>query len=393
MISLIKFFIKRMLGYFMYFISGFIPRNKKIWVFGSFDGVFKDNSCYLYQYVVGNQKNQIRAIWISKDVQSVKEARFYGEAYTKYSIQGLYYSLLAKVYVCSGGIQDINIFTSRKCVTLNLWHGIPIKKIGFDAVTSVHLRRYFKKPDNLLEDVVMRFRYPTVYMRYDFVLSPSKFVADYALKSAFRISDKNIVIAEYPRVSYLKQCQPLTEYENYNKIFLYAPTWRDDDRDFLKQAQFDFERLDSLMQQKNALFLIKLHSATKININLSLYENLKLLPNDIDPIALMKTADCLITDYSSIYLDYLVLDRPIIHFCFDLEEYIKTSREFYFEYDDVLGGVKAINFNELYCAIMEIFQVNDLGSIQRNELSSKFLNSNDDSSLKIVQTIKNHIGF
>lgn len=373
MFKYIKFALKLALGYPLYFISGFIPRSKNIWVFGSFDGAYKDNGRYLYEYIINNPVYGIRAIWISPDKTSVVNAQKYGEAYTKYSLRGLYYSLVAKVYGFSGGLQDINFFTSKNAVALNLWHGIPIKKIGFDTVNSKHLRRYFEDTQNIFKKIWIRIKFPIFYVKYDFVLAPSKYVADYSFKSAFRVQDENIIIAEYPRVSYLRECKPLEEYQQYSKVFLYVPTWRDDGRDFLEQAQIDFEQLNTLMREYNAVFLMKLHYATKININLSGYENVSLLSSNIEPLQLMKTADCLITDYSSIYLDYLVLDRPVIHFCFDLDEYVTTSRELYFDYIDVLAGSKVVSYNELYHELSNILNSEDNSKICRQRLKDKFL--------------------
>lgn len=365
MLKYIKHVLKLILGYPLYFISGFIPRNKNIWVFGSF-GVFNDNSRYLYQYVVDNPQLGIRAIWISDKAQSVIEANHYGEAYNKNSFKGFYYSLFAKVYIFSAYVSDINFFTSRDAITVNLWHGIPLKKIEFD-ITTKPLVDFFSGATFLY-----KFAFPQNQVKYDFVLTPSQYVADYSFKSAFRVTDENIIIAEYPRVSYLKICKPLDEYQQYSKVFLYVPTWRDDGRNFLKQAQFDFEQLNALMKEHNAIFLMKFHSATKIDVDLSLYGNLQLLPNNIDPISLMKTADCLITDYSSIYLDYLVLDRPIIHFCFDLDDYVK-NRELYFDYNEVLAGVKVLNYSELHTIISEILSNDDVSQIMRDKLKSRFL--------------------
>lgn len=363
----IKFILKAPIRYSLYFISGLIPRNKNIWVFGSF-GVFNDNSRYLYQYVVDNPQLGIRAIWISRKKQSVIEASKVGESYRKNSLKGLYFSLIAKVYIFSAYVSDINFFTSRNAVKVNLWHGIPLKKIEFD-ITTKPLVDVFQKA-SLFEKI----KNPAVRIKYDFILSPSQYVADYSFKSAFRVTDENIIVAEYPRVSYLKTCKPLDEYQQYSKVFLYVPTWRDDGRNFLEQAQFDFEQLNVLMKEYNAIFIMKFHVATKIDVDLSLYGNLKLLPNNIDPIRLMKTADCLITDYSSIYLDYLVLDRPIIHFCFDLDDYIK-NREMYFEYNDSLAGSKVSNYYELYYELSNILDGGDSSEIYRQRLKGKFLTS------------------
>ncbi|TYG33823.1 hypothetical protein FW755_01315 [Lonepinella koalarum] len=372
--KLIKLFFRVILGYPLYFISMFIPRNSNIWVFGSF-GIFNDNSRYLYEYVT-NTDTQIRAIWISKNKSSVEEARKIGEAYMTYSFKGLYYSLIAKVYIFSAYTSEINFFTSANAIRVNLWHGIPLKKIEFD-ITTPPLVNLFRNAS-----VFRKIVSPATQVKYDLVLSPTQYIADYSFKSAFRISDKNIVIAQYPRVTHLQQCEPLGEYGIYNKVFLYAPTWRDDGRDFFKQSKLDFQELNDLMLKMNSIFLVKLHSATKITLDVSQFSNIKLVNNMLDPIRLMKTADCLITDYSSIYLDYLVLNRPIIHFCFDLDDYLR-NREMYFDYESAVCGSVVRDFEEL------MQNLNHIENIPMNwETRTKFLSSSSNGNQVIINRIK-----
>ena len=57
--------------------------------------------------------------------------------------------------------------------------------------------------------------------------------------------------------------------------------------------------------------------------------------------------DILISDYSSTYIDYLLLDRPLIFYNFDYEDYLQNDREMYYDYDEVTPGYKAATFDEL----------------------------------------------
>ena len=366
-------------NYILYFLSGFIPRVNNIWVFGSF-GVFNDNSSYLFKYIQKNSDSRIRAIWISKNRLSVYKAREYGESYYAFSLKGLYYCLISKVYVFSAYVSDINFFTSRRALKVNLWHGIPLKKIEFDITTKPLVNRF--KNASILRKVIT----PESQVKSDLVLSPSAFVADYSFKSAFRIKDENIIIAEYPRVNYLKNCIPLDEYSHYKKIFLYVPTWRDDSRDFIKEAGIDFHKLNEIMRVNNSIFIFKLHSATKIDIDLSIFTNLISIGNKFDPIRLMKTADCLITDYSSIYFDYLCLNRPIIHFCFDIESYLE-NREMYLDYDSALAGCKAMTFDLLLSEITNVINECDNYSKIRMSIYNKFVQSSNHNNDYILDNI------
>lgn len=384
MFDKLKFILKLPIVYSIYFISGFVPRRKDIWVFGGFKGVFRDNSRYLYQYINENPKLGIRAIWISNNPESIQEAYLFGEAYHRYSLKGLYYSLIAKVCIFSHYAYDVSFFLSRNSIKVNLWHGIPLKKIEFDATTKPLVDVFAKA--NLFSKITNH----GARIKCDFVLSPSHYVAEYSFKSAFRVQDENIIIAQYPRVSYLMDCEPLEEYKNYHKVFLYMPTWRDDELNFLEQAKFDFDQLNDLMKKNNSVFLIKLHFVTNIHMDLSVYDCIKLLPNNLDPMRLIKTADCLITDYSSVFFDYLVLDKPIIYFCFDLDNYTKTNRELYFSYDEVLAGLRVENYKEFYNSLIDFLDGKDDGKNQRYEIKNRFLNQ-EFGNKKIIEEIQRKI--
>jgi len=81
--------------------------------------------------------------------------------------------------------------------------------------------------------------------------------------------------------------------------------------------------------------------------------NIYFLDPTLDIYPLLKEADLLITDYSSIYFDFLHLDRPIIFFVYDLESY-KNERGFYFDFEKMTPGPKARTLKELIEKIEEI---------------------------------------
>lgn len=385
-IKLVLLCPKYFLGYIIYFLSGFIPRKNNIWVLGNSIN-FRDNSRYLYEYLTNNPQFQIRAIWIAESQNSLLEAKKYGEAYHKYSLKGFYYCLLAKVYIFSAYISEINFFTSRKAIIVNLWHGIPIKKIEFD-IYNLPLVKIFREA-SLIRKIIN----PWNHVKYDFLLSPSQYVANYSFKSAFRLNgDENIILGQYPRVSHLIKCESISKYKKYKNVFLYVPTWRDGNDNFFEKSSFNLKLINHLMLENNALFLIKFHIGTENKIYLNNFGNIKIVENTTDPIELMKTASCLITDYSSIYFDYLILDRPIFYFSFDLEDYLKNNREMYFNYDEnILAGEQARSFDELLVLMKRFLEGYDDGYEKRQAIKNKFLDENVGGNEKIVQVIQEHL--
>lgn len=75
---------------------------------------------------------------------------------------------------------------------------------------------------------------------------------------------------------------------------------------------------------------------------------------------LIMETKAMVTDYSSIYIDYLLLDMPLLFYCYDYEKYLAEDRELYFRYEDVTPGLKARNFDELLKELV-LFAVNKGG--------------------------------
>lgn len=353
---------KIILGKIIFNFSGLLRRDKRIWVFGSF-GIFNDNSKYLYLYC--QNINDIKAVWISRNKNSVIAAREFGPSYYYLSVKGMFYTLRAGVYIYSSYLSDINYYTSKGSFKVNLWHGIPLKKIEFD-INSYPLFSVFRGANSF-----RRFIYAVQHVRPDLILSPSEYVSDYSFTNAFRVDKKDIIHARYPRVTELINCSPIVFDTEYNKVFLYAPTWRDDGKDFITESRIDFIFLNEWLLANNSLLLIKLHPSTKVKVYDNSFSNIKLVENQIDPIVLLRTSDCLITDYSSIYFDYLYLNRPIIFFSFDVERYVK-NREMYFDYNDVTPGFIANNAKELYECLNAVIINDDLHKIKRTEFFDRF---------------------
>ena len=135
----------------VYWLSFLFPRNKKIWLFGStFGRRFADNPRYLYLYVSQHKEELgLRPIWIShnEDVVQMLNSKGY-EAYMYHSLKGIWFALRGKVYLFDNYSKDINFLQSGGALKVNLWHGIPLKKIQHDNVFDK-----FRHPKNLWEKI------------------------------------------------------------------------------------------------------------------------------------------------------------------------------------------------------------------------------------------------
>ncbi len=357
--TIIKLFIYPFL-YLFRAISYLIPRNNNIWVFGSAGGLsFTDNAKYLLLYIIENSP-EVRPVWISKnkEVLDYLENRNI-EAYSKYSFKGILYALIGKIHFYNHSLKDINFWTSATAIKVNLWHGTPMKKIEFDIKKGGIFTGVF---DNSLAS---RFLYPAQYTRPDYMLSTSKKVSKDLFSSAFRIELSKFLEFGYPRnevfsytetelLSFVKKYELsqtialIKKIRQYDKAYIYMPTFRDTGSDFIKSSSFDFEKINNILKERNQLLILKFHHMTTITVDLTKYENILLFNHRIDIYPILPFTHCLITDYSSIYFDYKLMKKQVIFFCFDKDKYLSEDREMYFNYDTVIKNeLVANNFNEL----------------------------------------------
>ena len=125
--------------------------------------------------------------------------------------------------------------------------------------------------------------------------------------------------------------------EKFERIILYCPTYRDDHSLRFPISEKELNDLEKLLQESNSLFLMKGHYFVQ-NIDFEQYDNIKIAPISSDIQELYFITDILITDYSSTMLDFSLLDRPILLFPYDLDEY-KRVRGMYYNLEDIAPGI------------------------------------------------------
>lgn len=228
---------------------------------------------------------------------------------------------------------------------IQLWHscGGGMKKIGLDV------------PHHNPYEVFSHEQYD------DFIVCSDSESEIYL--SAFNINENALTKIGSPRIDLLIHNQDEYEkefYYNYpelinKKIIIYMPTFRLDS-DFSFKEDYDlkinWENLDEYLGKNNHIFLIKRHPSMLdkgINLISKEYENI-IDVGDVSNYPLLVASDMLITDYSSIYSDYLLFNKPIIFYCPDLEEYSKIT-EFYCKIPDDLPGTFCQDYDELINAI------------------------------------------
>ena len=123
---------------------------------------------------------------------------------------------------------------------------------------------------------------------------------------------------------------------------------------FPLEEYFDFKVLNDWCIQNDILFVIRRHFYHKDEkVDFSMYSNITdITERSMDIQELLMDTDILVTDYSSTYIDYLLLDRPVVFYNFDYQDYLEHDRGMYCDYEKAAPGYKAETFE----ALMEEFE-------------------------------------
>ena len=309
-------------------IGYLIPNKNNIWVFGNTFG-YKDNAKYLYEYICLSTDYKIRAIWITKD----RNTKTIGEHYYYLSFKGLYFQYLCSVVFLTTGMNDLASFTLTKKYIVQLWHGIPIKKILLDSSEISPIPNQF-----ILLNRIFRFLLKKKLKKYNLVCATDKKNQE-CLTKAFGIDASKVPITGTPRQKIIK--------DNAIKIkperkILYAPTWQDSDKKALKWIYYVLTKdfIDFLNKSNIKLDLLIHPLNHKITSEVNLKDINIIKPIDINIV--LGEYMLLITDFSSIALDFSLLERPVLFSCYDMDEYIK-DRGIYYDYLQILNKSKLDN--------------------------------------------------
>lgn len=328
---------------------GQIRPDSHIWLFSSTDNShYNYNSRYLFEYVKENLP-EITPLFVINDPELRNSlSSKYGKQYfiETESIQGIRQALSAGVWFTSAGLPAYGTGLHKKRLIINLWHGVPLKKIALlDPNLKKAARIYFKK---------------IFSENYTCILTTSHELIPLMARS-FAVSEDKIKVWGQPRNDGLFQkndCREILgqlfpDLPEYTKTVLYAPTFRDYGQvQLFPFKDFDQKQLEAFLEEKNMLLFIRTHIAEQGSAAPYLGKRIRFLGNEQaeDVTGILNIFDCLITDYSSIYIDYLLTDKPMIFLPYDRQQYL-DGRGMNFDYDDVTPGPKPETFNDFLDAL------------------------------------------
>lgn len=323
-------------------------RSKRIWLFGCWKGgKYDDNSKFLFEYVNENHK-QIRCVWLTRKKSVARQVRALGyEAYTAGSLRGFWMQLRGGVAIMTNGLDDFGPFPFiGGAKIISLWHGVGgFKKIYNENYSGLKLK--LKK----FVDFFFSWTHRSLS------LATSEYTAERTMEQ-FGVKRSSVVITGQPRNDLFhmqfdrKDLLSNVSLEGFSKVVLYMPTYRvspNTHKDMVKEILDELagnEKFAKFLQDRNILFLVKLHPLTRFKME-SMIPNFRIL-EDREVISvqhLLMAADCLVTDYSSCAVDFALLNRPVVFYVPDEADYLS-----YASVNDAYGRVvqeKASSSDEL----------------------------------------------
>ena len=303
------------------------------------DGQSMTDSPYaIFNYLLQNKSfENCQHVWVvatqakqkayAKQYSNFKNIRFI----VKESEDYLFYLTKCK-YIINNATFPAYFTKKPNQIYINTWHGTPLKLMGLDI------------ENNLIEsqNTIKNF------LSSDYIISPNKHTTE-IFKHAFKLqglNDKAILEIGYPRIDATINTKEKDVVRKLKKqglkisdapILLFSPTWRgslvNDPDDNIEEIT---EMIAELNKKTKYQVLLKVHpfiyNKAKGNKKLKKF----LVSDGFDTNELLSIVDLLVTDYSSIFFDFLVTNKPIIFYTPDCEEYEK-SRGLYLSVDSLPG--------------------------------------------------------
>jgi CDP-glycerol glycerophosphotransferase len=251
---------------------------------------------------------------------------------------------------------------SRGARIVQLWHGVPLKQVQLGRVEA---RRPMRPA---WETAAFRVYLSVVgrLAKVDWFLSTGRAITERAFSSSFRFA--HVSHAGYPRNDVLlREPLPLelagvdlaamdavaAQKRQGGRVMLYAPTFREGFPDPFAPGGVDLAGMARGARAAGMLLLVKLHPWMRGKSISQAPDGALFVAADSDIYPILRDVDVLVTDYSSVYFDFLLLDRPVLFFPYDLGAYVGGDRPLYFDYDAVTPGPRFSSMDALTAAMPE----------------------------------------
>lgn len=366
-------------------------RDKNIWLFGEWFGEkCCDNSFYFANYVA-EKHPEIKVYWIAKNGTDTSRLADNIQILQMDSNDAHELMYIAGVAFMNQGYVDLdsknNNYLSGALV-INLWHGVPWKFLGKRKCDRTLFEKIYLFADKYLRNT-------------DYYLATSDFFNEIC-ESAFDTDSSHLLYAGYPRNSGFydekyrndSRNKILSDYaDNKNAtIITYMPTFRDKNTNVFSFASMNNKFFEEWLNANNVVIIEKMHYVSEHRKKGCCVQTSRVKQyRGIDGQELLAATDILITDYSSCFFDYLILNRPIIHFLYDYDYYKNSDRGLFMPKEEAACGDIALSEEQLIELIISNFNDKKKNELLREKQVKKYMQYSNNDSCEDLYTQISHL--
>ncbi|MDR1790950.1 MAG: CDP-glycerol glycerophosphotransferase family protein [Propionibacteriaceae bacterium] len=388
------------------------PKLANVWVVAGFNHRgYEDNAKYFYEYVLEHHR-EINVYWYTGDARLHQQLQAEGKpvilAGTDECLRVL--GMAALAVIDHFRMSDLDVLSGLNAGTkiVQLWHGVGLKAIGDLKNTEVPGVQF--SPDLLAQPGDSAAELAQKQKRYHQLAYTRELMEEYfamlipgperekSIAAPFGVDESRWIKAGNPRnINLYTQVPDLA----HPKI-LYAPTYRwsvEAERGLVDRLLDALEPIQQMMDDVEGTFVVRLHPHTWRNYRTRLGHALAAYPRvELDPgkdiYADLGTYAVLISDYSSIAYDFVMIDRPVVFFGYDLIDFEAHEDQLNYDWAEYSPGAQVTNWNEACDAVREYLADPTRDSAWRQRVAAEFFypEVNDaQNSERIVAALKQRL--
>ena len=314
------------MGFCINVLKLFVKTDDKLILFNSYAGrKFDDSPKAIYEVMRKDKRfSGYKLVWAFHQPDKY-------EATTKIKTDGLKYfttALKARVWVTNSSVERGLNFTGKNTFYFNTWHGTPMKKMGSDIDSSN--TSFGSKGENHFDIMMSQGRFETEIFSRAFKIPEERF-----LESGL---PRNDILANYTE-DYRKNIRAKLGISDDKMVILYAPTFREYEKDenngVVMAPPLSLDKWKENLS--DSVLLMRAHYEVSKVMNIQENESVRNMTSYSDINDLYIAADVLISDYSSVFFDYSITGKPMLHFTYDYDKY-SSKRGMYFDIREYIDG-------------------------------------------------------
>lgn len=368
------------MSFFLNLLKVFIKTDDKLILFNSFAGrKFDDSPRAIYEKIKDDPRfKDYKLVWAFHQPEKfqVKDAEVIRTDSFKYFKS----ALAARVWVTNSSVERGLHFKGKKTFYLNTWHGTPIKKMGSDIAAD---NTSFRTKGGNLVDIMNA----QSYFEADIFAKCFDIPRDHFLEVGLPRNDE---LADYTE-NHRSELKKKLNIPEGKKVLLYCPTFREYEKDenlgVVLAPPMDLNKWECKLGNQYIL-LFRAHYEVSKAMEVKENEFVRDVTDYPRLNDLMIVSDVLISDYSSVFFDYSIMDKVMIHFTYDFDKY-QEKRGIYFDIRDYIGGGATED---------EVIELIAHGANVREDIEktrifrSKFMNFYGNAAQQTVDCIANALG-